>query len=382
MNFHVDRRGTSRYMEEISMKVLVSISGAALALAAVAATPSANHSPALSGVSPALQSAGALAFGPPGVLYVADRQAATIFAIELAAPKKSAPGTKAIDDIDSKIAAMLGTAAAEIVITDLAVDPRSGNSYLSVTRGTGTDAKPVLMRVDGDGTLEVVSTESLKFTSVVLPNAPDANPAARTDPRSNAVTDMAYQDGKLFVAGLSNEEFSSKLYSYAYPFTTADRGTSVEIFHGNHGRLETRSPVYTFVPYTVDGKKNLIAGYLCTPLVKFPVEALAPGAKITGTTIAELGNRNRPIDMIVYTQGGKDYLLMSNTARGVMKIPTEKFATETPIVTPVPTGTAGVGYETIASLTGVQQLDKLDATRAVMIVKTATGLNLTAVALP
>ena len=41
--------------------------------------------------------------------------------------------------------------------------------------------------------------------------------------------------------------------------STADAGTSVEIFHGNHGQLETRSPVYTFIPYTINGKPYLIA---------------------------------------------------------------------------------------------------------------------------
>ena len=45
-----------------------------------------------------------------------------------------------------------------------------------------------------------------------------------------------------------------------------------------------------------------------------------------GTTIAELGNRNRPLDMIVYKKDGKEFLLMSNNSRGVMKIPTDGFA--------------------------------------------------------
>jgi hypothetical protein len=116
--------------------------------------------------------------------------------------------------------------------------------------------------------------------------------------------------------------------------------------------------------------------------VKFPVASLAPGAKITGTTIAELGNQNRPIDMIVYSQAGKDYILMANTSRGVMKISTERFATEPAITERVPTGTAGVSFETVASLTGVQQLDKLDATHAVMLVRTAAGLSLATVTLP
>ena len=136
---------------------------------------------------------------------------------------------------------------------------------------------------------------------------------------------MAFVDGRLYVAGLSNEEFSSKLRSVPYPFATVDNGTSVEIYHGNHGQFETRSPVYTFVPYKVNGETNLIAGYLCTPLVKFPVNSLKPGAKVMGTTIAELGNRNRPLDMILYKKDGKEFLLMSNNSRGVMKIPTASF---------------------------------------------------------
>jgi hypothetical protein len=185
------------------------------------------------------------------------------------------------------------------------------------------------------------------------------------------------------VAGLSNEEFASKLWSIGYPFSTADRGTSIEIFHGNHGRLETRSPIFSFVPYTVDGKPSLIAGYLCTPLVRIPVESLAAGTKIVGTTIAELGAGNRPIDMIVYKKDGRDFLLMSNTSRGVMKIPTATFGSETPITAPVPTGTAGVKYETVASMTGIEQLDLLDATRSIVIARGADGArNLQIVILP
>jgi hypothetical protein len=91
------------------------------------------------------------------------------------------------------------------------------------------------------------------------------------------------------VAGLSNEEFASKLWSVAYPFASADRGTSVEIFHGNHGALETRSPVMAFLPFNIGNQPHLIASYTCTPLVKFPVSSLKPGDKIMGTTIAEFG---------------------------------------------------------------------------------------------
>ena len=136
------------------------------------------------------------------------------------------------------------------------------------------------------------------------------------------ITDMAYTDGRLYVSGLSNEEFASKLRSIAYPFKDVDAGTSAEIWHAAHNQFETRSPVYTFVPYDIDDEPHLIASYLCTPLVKFPVSSLAPGADVRGVTIAELGNGNRPLDMVVYQKNGQDFLLMSNNRRGVMKIPT------------------------------------------------------------
>jgi hypothetical protein len=188
-------------------------------------------------------------------------------------------------------------------------------------------------------------------------------------------------DGRLYVAGLSNEEFASKLRSMPYPFASVDRGTSVEIYHGSHGQFETRSPVYTFVPYRIDNAPHLIAGYLCTPLVKFPVSSLKPGEKIMGTTIAELGAGNRPIDMIMYKKNGRDFLLMSNTRRGVMKIATDQFGSAPAITAPV-ADKGGVGYETVAAMTGVEQLDLLDDTRSLVLARANGALNLNAVLLP
>ena len=265
------------------------------------------------GSGPVLQSIGPLTFAPDGTMFAADTQSAAIFAIDLGARATGgAAGAKSIPAIDQKIAAMLGTEAREIQVTDLAVHPKTRNAYLSVMRGQGADAKPALLRVDGAGAIEIIKTDDLKFSRAELPNAPAATPGGRRNPRADSITDMAFIDGKLLVAGLSNEEFSSKLRAVPYPFGGVDNGTSVEIYHGNHGALETRSPVYTFVPYKIDNTQHLIAGYLCTPLVKFPLASLKPGAKVTGTTIAELGNRNRPLDMIVYKKGGQDYLLMAN----------------------------------------------------------------------
>jgi hypothetical protein len=370
------------------MRSLLLKSSLALAVAvSLSIAPAAERAVAnaTNGVNPAFKSIGPLTFSNEGLLFAADTQAAAIFALDLGALSQGgAPGAKAITGVDSQIAALLGTDVKEISVTDLAVHPKTRNAYLSVMRGQGTNAKAVLLRIDGAGKMEVLGFDKVKYSRVELPNAPaanDANPAR--NPRTSSITDMAFVDGRLYVAGLSNEEFSSKLRSVAYPFSTVDGGTSVEIYHGNHGAFETRSPVYTFVPYKVNGEMNLIAGYLCTPLVKFPVNSLQPGAKVLGTTIAELGNRNRPLDMIVYKKNGKEFLLMANNSRGVMKIPTDGFASADKITARVQAETSGVPFETVTSLKGVEQLDLLDDARTILLARNDAGaLNLDIVALP
>jgi hypothetical protein len=346
--------------------------------------PAAERSDAANGTNPAFKTIGPLAFSPDGVLFAGDTQAAAIFALDLGkAAAGGAPGAKAIPAFDQKVAALLGTDVREITVTDLAVHPKTHNAFASVMRGQGTSAQPALLRIDGAGKIEVVSFGDVKYSRVELPNAPAAVPGVQNSARTSSITDMAYVDGRLYVAGLSNEEFSSKLRSVSYPFNTVDSGASVEIYHGNHAQFETRSPVYTFVPYKVKGETNLIAGYLCTPLVKFPVSSLKSGAKVMGTTIAELGNRNRPLDMIVYQKNGQEFLLMSNNSRGVMKIPTANFGDASAITKPVTTEKGGIGYESITSLKGVEQLDLLDANNTIILARTDAGvLNLDVVALP
>jgi hypothetical protein len=359
------------FKSALVLTVLVSLSG----------VPTAARTGADNGTGPTFKSIGPLAFSADGVLFAGDTQSAAILALDLGkAATGGAPGAKAIPAFDQKVAALLGTDVREVSVTDLVVHPKTHNAFASVMRGQGNNAQAVLLRIDGAGKIDVVQMAEVKYSRVELPNAPSATGG---NARTQSITDMAFVDGRLYVAGLSNEEFSSKLRSVAYPFNTVDNGTSVEIFHGNHGQFETRSPVYTFVPYKVNGETNLIAGYLCTPLVKFPVTGLKPGAKVMGTTIAELGNRNRPLDMIVYQKNGKEFLLMSNNSRGVMKIPTEGFGSATPIKAPVSAEKAGVNYETITSLKGVEQMDLLDAQNTIMLARTDAGvLNLDVVSLP
>ena len=334
--------------------------------------------------NPGLKSAGPLGFETHGIIFVGDTQGAALFAIDTGDNKEVAekPAIK-VEDLAGKVAASLGTDPKNVTINDLAVNPLSGNVYLSVSRGKGPDASPVLLRVNGSGRIEEVSLENVKFAKVDMPNAPSPTAMQRGQSlRAESITDIAYADGQVFVAGLSNEEFSSRLLAIPFPFTESTEGSGIEIYHGAHGKVETKSPVRTFVATTINREPTLLAAYTCTPLVKVPVAELKPGAHVRGTTVAELGNMNRPLDMVAYQKDGKDFLLLANSARGVMKIATEGVATAKPIQARV-ADKEGLGYETIAALKGVVQLDQLGKDRAVVIIKTDAGkMNLETIDLP
>lgn len=349
----------------------------AVALAALVALPAqANET------KPELKSAGPLAFAPDGVLLVGDTVSAAVFAIETG-DTKGEPGKVKLDvaGIDAKIAAALGTKASDILINDLAVNPASGNAYLSISRGRGPDAQPVIVRVDGSGKIAPVPAKIAG--SAALPNAPAPGGQGRSNKRSQVITDLAWVDGQVIVAGLSNEDFASTLRSFPFPFKSVNRGTGIEVYHGAHGKYETHSPVRTFAIHEIKDEPVVLAAYTCTPLVRIPIKQLKPGAKVRGVTVAELGNRNRPLDMVVYTSGGKDYILMANSARGVMKISTEGIDRGEGITERIGGGgKAGQTYETIDALKDVVQLDRLNEGHVAILVKSGNGFDLKTVPLP
>jgi len=354
------------------------------ALAAIVLVGGPAWAAGLSKGSPDWKSAGPLSFGPNGLLFLADTQGGAILAVETGDTQAdSAGGPLKVDGINNKVASLLGTSPDKIAIADMAVNPASGKAYLTVSRGKGADTAPMLVRVDRSGKLEVVSLDNVPFAKAALPNPPAAD--APRNSRGESITDLAFVGGRVFVAGLSNEEFSSRLLSIPYPFSDKADGTSVEIYHGAHGKFETKSPVRTFAAYQIKGEPFILAAYTCTPLVKFPVAQLKPGVHVKGTTVAELGNRNKPLDLIVYQKDGKDYLLLANSSRGVMKIRTDNVEVNEGITSPVRggSGKAGMAYDTIDSLKGVTQLDELDKDHALILVQTEGGaLNLETIDLP
>ena len=317
-----------------------------------------------------IQSIAALSFGPDGVLFIGDSKSATVFAAITKDNKKQKAAPVEMKNIDQKIAAALGTEAANITITDMAVNPISKNLYVAVQH---TDGTPVLLKITGTK-IESVNYKDLEGTSVVLNDAPaaDAKDGRGRSLRISSISDLGYDNGKLLVSGLSNKEFSSSFKSIPYPFTSKQDETSLEIYHASHGRFETTSPIRTFTTASVNGKKYLVASYTCTPLVLFPMEDLKPGAHVKGRTVAEMGSGNSPMDMISYSRGSESFLLMANTKYPVAKVDYKTIAAFEGTMTEPVKGTGGTAFKA-TPLVNVLQMDKLDENQVVMVQKKASG---------
>jgi len=357
-----------------------------LASAFCATTHAANWTEGFKKGDPKIQSITQLAFGPEGILFAADSKAAAIVAIDTGDKKAGSASTIKVENVQQKLASLLGTSADQIIINDVAVNPVSRNPYIAVSRGRGPGAMPAIVRVNAKSEMDLIPLDQVNFSRAELPAPPiDREPepgSRRGNPRLESITDIAFDRDRVLVAGLSNEEFASSFRAIPFPFNSSVEPTSVEIFHGAHGKFETGAPIRTFVPMKVGDETQLLAAYTCTPLVQIPLNSIQPKAKVKGKTVAELGNRNRPLDMIVYNKDGQDYLLMANSSRGVMKIATAKLQDAEAITEPVREERKGVEYETVKGWTGIEQLDKLDNSNALVLRKTDAGHTLEAIQLP
>ena len=319
-----------------------------------------------------LQFAGPIAFGPDGVLFVGDPQAACVYALDTADRESGEFSEMSIKEVDTKIAAALGTTADKIRINDLAVNPVSGTPYISIARGTGANADAVILKIAGDGTISELDLSNIAFSKAEMPNAPgeDAKDRRGRPLRMVSITDISLIDNQVVVAGLSNEDFASTLRAIPYPFASDIEGTALEVYHGAHGAYETNAPVRTFAGITLDNEPYIVAAYTCTPLVRFSLAEATSGEKIRGTTVAELGNWNAPLDMFVYEKGEEKFILMANSKRGMMKISTSDIQREEGITKRVSrNGVEGQAYETIDSLSNAVQLDRFGPDHAMVILR-------------
>jgi hypothetical protein len=354
------------------------------AWAALLVTAASAQAAGLEKGTPDIKSAGPLAFGPDGVLFVGDPVGGAIFAIDTGdrAPEPIGPAFYAAD-VDKKVISLVGDEPRFFTFNDMAINPTSGKAYLSFDRGRVGGSVPGIVRVDKMGKVEAVSLRDVPFAKASLPNPAPPDPR-RPGPNDQglSVTDLAFVDGRLYVAGLSDEEFASRIVPIPYPFPdTIGKGTSIEIFHGASGEFNTTLPIWTFAPCRIKGEPHLLAAYAQTPLVKIPITSLKPGTHFRGTTVAELGNRNNPLDMLVYQKGGKDFVIVTNTRQGLMKISLDWLAEAHPIESRL-VGPAGLPHEKIAQLRGVSLIERIDDDHALILGHKPGGLDLFAIPLP
>jgi len=346
--------------------------------------------------TPAIRSLGALAFGPDGVLFVADNVSATIFAIDTR-DEAVAGELRPLDiaQLDTRLAAYLGCSREDVLIRGMAVHPASQVVYLSVTRGAGASAVPVIVQVAQDGTLSELALDGVPFSQTNIEDAP-AEDDDRTDWRrvqgnregeiatrrdgtqmrvahdpfhTITVTAMAYLPrkadwtvhGQLLVAGASNEEFSSVFRRIPFPFKKATQKTALEIYHVNHGQYETISPIRTFVPYA--NGTSILASYTCTPIVHFSLNDLQPGTQATGRTVAELGGGSTPVGMVSYTHDGDEYLLVANSGLPLVKIACKDIDAQAALTEP--RQPEGVARQALHE--GVSQIANLNAAYVLML---------------
>ena len=253
-----------------------------------------------------LKSIGAMSVGPNGWLAVADSKAQSIVLVETGDTGPAEVLQQRVDGIDRLIAARLDVTPDEIVIADLAVNPASGKIYLGVQRKT--DNQPVVVVVDPDGSLRALNLQDARYVTVSLTGS-DAS-AVRS------ITGVEFAGDGILAAGHTAEEFASKIYKIPFPIRHGEQGRvySAETYHVAHGRWETKAPIRTFVPYEEDGKQYVVGAFSCTPIAKFPLDAVESGGKIRGQSVVELGSGNRPLDMFTYRRNGKAWLV-TNTDR-------------------------------------------------------------------
>ena len=285
-----------------------------------------------------IEALGALEFSSEGVLFAGDNVSGTIHAFDLSAESR---GTEKFEinvyNVDAQVAAILGTSQGNVQINDLAVHPKSGEVYLSLTRGHGIDALPVLVKINAENQVKNVDLASVKTTSQMLNKLPDgsqqfvlrgtmAPPTTKEIAKSKrpmrmlSIIDMEYYKGELFVARISNEDFCSVLRRMPYPFSGKESISNIEMFHIAHDEYETRAPIRSMLVKNIDGKDQMVAAYTCSPLVLIPLSELKDGAKVKARTLGDMGN-GQPNDMVSFNMQGNEMLFVTNNSRMPQVIP-------------------------------------------------------------
>jgi hypothetical protein len=263
-----------------------------------------------------VQSVGQMTFADSNTLIIADWRASEIHALQLSPSDSATAKPFNLMNISTPIARALRTDPDKLRFEDMVFRPGAELAYITISVDRGDDVpRPALVSVDAAGKVSVINLKKTPHTSAEIKDHPAADARFWRDlPEANyTVTDMVFQDGKLYVAGLSDESFASTLRVYDFPFTGNATATSIEMYHAVHNEIETRAPIRKMAIASLNGEPTLVAAYTCTPLVTVPLKDLKDGAHITGKTIAELGWGSAPVDMVTFDVGQGPMILLINS---------------------------------------------------------------------
>lgn len=341
---------------------------------------------------PGLKSVGPLAFGPQGLLLIAEPSAAAIVAVDTGDFGVMTELAHPIVDVASLLAGALKTTADQLQIVGMAVNPQGGKVYFSVRNNAAKSADIVV--VNTDGTAKKLDMSAMKTVRVTLPKS-EAGPIRN-------ISDVAFTDQQVLITGQSNEEFSSKIFSIPLPLSAHAGGEifSAETYHVSHRRWETKAPIQSFIPFNDHGTPCVLGAFACTPIAKFPLKDIRSGANIRGTSVVELGSGNRPLDLFAYSDKDGAQWIVCNTLRfhqplfgpskywGV-RMSAALLASNAPEQINEKAARRNVkadkgpeGIEVMASLQGAVHIDKLSDTSMVVLRESGDKLKLEAVPLP
>lgn len=340
--------------------------------------------------NPGLRSIQVLSFAPEGVLLVGDGAGSQIVAIETGDTTPGEALSAPIENFGAKLAGHFGAKSDGVEILDIAANPESNTIYVAARRQA--DRQYVIATVNGKGQIRELELDKVRYARIGLSSG---------DVKVSTVTDVAWADDRIVAAGRSNETFASKIFSINAPLKNDSKSDmfSAETYHVSHRRWETKAPMSVILPFRENDKTYVIGAFSCTPVVKYPLDSLKPGAQIKGTSVMELGSGNRPIDMFIYEKGGKQFVL-SNTFRfhherkpfGPSPYWTVKFEQGILAAKDDVNETALrrlKGYEPatervtmVEAFHGVTQMDKVGKDRAVVLRESKVGLDLAVLPLP
>lgn len=256
---------------------------------------------------PAVKRIDVIAFGPDGVLFIGDGAGAQIFAVQTAEkPRTSKTVARGkIAAINARLAEKIGAKPDGIEITDFAVNPATSTAYFAVRKQD--DKSSLIMTLSGEQ-IGLLDLDNVTYARIALPPG-DSSPVAK-------ITDIAWADDRIVAGATANEEFASKIFLARAPLNHEEAGEihSAETYHVSHRKWETKAPMSVIMPFRENGQTWVAGAFACTPVVKYPLDALQPGAKVKGTSVLEIGSGNRPLDMFTYEKDGKEYIL-TNTFR-------------------------------------------------------------------